>query len=423
MHILVIDPRPPSRDYIIRHWSDSGHHVSAVGAPPDPRITSHVARHEEAQLADRSATVDAARRIARWKPVDGVVAYSQAAACAANWVAHDLSLPPLWEDPDLDLRDKAAVAARWLAAGVAHPQTLEVRGAGDESLATVAAPAVVKPASMMGGLGVRRCETPDEIRWWVARLADASTWAAAGERVAELSTRYGMKRSVLVQEILQPDVVRGSEPEFTLECAVNDGQVYAIGSFQKYHSPAPFFEERAFLLPAPDLSARQFQQLATLAQQAISALGYQWGICHLESCFQAGRPWLFEINPRLIGEAPAKLLSAASDIHVADMLSSAATGNPIQPSLRRVWGGSVHICAGEAFDNSIFEGLRYEHPDQPITEWIELNRPLGYKIHPPGIRPSQILAHVWMLSADLPPVEERISYWLAPGRIKTGVMQ
>jgi ATP-grasp domain len=420
MHILVIDPRPSSRDYIIRHWSDSGHRVSSAGAPPSPQIASHLGRHEDALLADRSATVDAARRIARWKPVDGVVAYSQAATCAANWVAHDLSLPPVWKDPELDLRDKAAVARLWRAADVAHPKTLEVQGPDDGDLATVPAPAIVKPASMMGGLGVRRCETADEIRWWVRHLANTSTWAAAGERVAELSTKYGMKRSVLVQQILQPDPVRGGAPEFTLECAVNDGQVHAIASFQKYHSPAPFFEERTYFLPAPDLSARQFEQLAKLAQQAISALGYQWGICHLESCFQAGQPWLFEINPRLIGETPARLLSAASDVHVADMLLSAATGKPVQPNLKRIWAGCVRICAGQEFDNSIFEGLEYSPPGESITEWIDLNRPLGYEIHPPGVRPSQILAYVSMLSGELSSVEERVSYWLAPGHIKTG---
>jgi biotin carboxylase len=420
MHILVVDPRPASRDYIIRRWAATGHQVSAVGAAPSAAVRALVGRHEPAHLADRGSTIHAAGRIDAHHSVDGVVAYGQAATRAANWVAHALSLPAPWDDPDLDLRDKAQVARRWRAAGVPQPQTLEVHRPDDDRLARLSPPVVVKPSSMMGGLGVRRCDSTAQARRWVARLLDTRTWAAAGARAGQLHAEYGAAGSVVVQECLRPDpgAAGGEAPEYTLECVVNDGVVHVVGSFRKYHSPAPFFEERSFVFPAPDLGQRS-AALHRLAQRALGALGFRWGVCHLELCFQSGLPYLFEVNPRLIGETTAKVLCAATDTHVADLLAATATGRPVRPSRRSgVWGGSVHVCAGEAFTGRIFRGLRHE-PEPAVVEWVDLNRPLGCEIRPPGIRPSQILARVGVVATDIATVEDRMSYWLAPERIDT----
>lgn len=419
MHLLLVEPVPASRDYLIEHWARAGHRISSVGRDPSVAVHALVSRHESVRLGDRPATLRAAREIDAARPVDAVVTYSQAGVCAANWVTHALGLPPIWDDPDLDLRDKAAVAARWVAAGAPHPRTWEVTGPDDPVWSAVDFPVVVKPSSMMGGWGVRRCDTPDEARRWVSLLLEGDTWRAAGQRIGELFAGYGMRPSVIVQQLLSPDPVGGSRPEFTLECVVNDGDIHPIGSFQKDHSAPPFFEERTFIFPAPDLTPRQSDLLRRTAQDAVSALGFRWGVCHLEMCLQDGAPRLFEINPRLIGETTAKVLNATVDTHVGDVITAVSSGQPSFPRRREgLWGGSVHVCAGDEFAGTQFVGLAYE-PDKLLEEWIDLNRPIGYTISPPRIRRSQILARVGFTSRSLPAVRARLAYWNDTARIRT----
>lgn len=418
MHILIVDPQPASRDYIIKRWHEQGHRISTLGRAPSDDVRRMVSEHQDSRLADRSHVLAAAHHLNRSARIDAVVAYGQAAMTQANWVAHALSLPHLWDDPDLDLRDKATVARLWADANVPQPHTIEVTEPNDPRLDAITGPVVVKPSGMMGALGVRRCENPAEVRQWVRHLLDPATWTDAGPRAAQLHTNYGISQSCLVQSLLQADPVGDRRPEFTAECVVNDGQVHLIGSFQKYHSRPPFFEERNLFAPPTDLSSAQLTMVRALAQKAIGALGFRWGVCHLELCFQDGQPYLFEINPRLVGESNAKVLSALTETHSADLLLSPATGQHIAPRMRQgMCGASVFVCAGEPFRGRTFLGLN-AHATDSIEEWIDYNRPIGYVIKPPGIRPSQILARIGIVATSPGLLASRMTYWLSPTRIR-----
>ena len=160
--ILVVDPAPPSRDFLLRELRAAGYHVT--GLTPLEASPS-LAECDEALIAPFvpfEECLAAVRDLDEQRPLQGVVAYHQAAVTTGNRLAHALGVEPAWGGSERDLGDKSELYELWAEAGVPHPPTTIVTGPEDPRIASARYPVVIKPSSMQGGIGTRRCETTEQ---------------------------------------------------------------------------------------------------------------------------------------------------------------------------------------------------------------------------------------------------------------------
>jgi hypothetical protein len=397
----------------------AGHRVTALTPHPDSLPAGLAAVSVEADFSDAEQCIEKAMRIARERHLDGVICYQQAATNTTNLIAHALGLAPIWDDPSIDLTNKRDLYDLWLAHKVAHPKALTVTGPDDPRLSGLTFPVVVKPASMMGGLGVRKCDSPLEASDWISFIGRTEAWVSSGSRVAELYFGYSpdQKQEILVQEYVEPDAIGDRRPEFTAECAVADGKARVLDVFEKYHTEPPFFDESLFLLPAPDLDQSRLPRIQEAVAAAVRALGFHSGLCHAEFCFKDDEIVFYELNPRLIGEPGGRILSGVCGLDLPALLADLACGMTFLPEvLRQGYGGFVDIRAGRELEGFAFSGI--DHLDAPRGSYnLDLARPVGAVIAMPGVRGRQVLARVSFLCQSVEEQMENAEYWQSPERI------
>ncbi|HXY42689.1 MAG TPA: ATP-grasp domain-containing protein [Acidimicrobiales bacterium] len=165
-------------------------------------------------------------------------------------------------------RDKAAMRARFAAAGVPQPDFVVVEGAGGNEVADAAArlgvPVVVKPSSLSASRGVIRADSPAEAR-------------AAAERIlAILESEDEAGEPRLLVERFVPG------PEVAVEGILHQGELEIITVFDKPDPlEGPYFEETLYVSPSI-LSSTHLDAVHGATATAVRALGLDEGPFHAE---------------------------------------------------------------------------------------------------------------------------------------------
>ncbi|MGW3687083.1 ATP-grasp domain-containing protein [Streptomyces sp. NPDC005125] len=281
-----------------------------------------IAFHECA-TDSQEAVLAACRSLAAEHALKGITSSSEYFISTAAGVADALGLPS--ENPAVlsAARDKRVQRRRFAACGVNSP---EFRTASSAREAVVGAealglPVVVKPVDRSGSLGVRRCDTVEEVS------------RHAGQLLATLVDERGrpLPASVLVEAYLDG-------PEYSVE--VLDGEMRAVTA--KHLDQTRGFLEIGHDVPAPvDEATRALLIGSTRA--ALAALGLRWGAAHVELRMTQGRASVVEVNPRLAGGMiPQAIQAATGQDLIAELMALTAGLTPVR--------GPVHEgCAAIRF--------------------------------------------------------------------------
>jgi biotin carboxylase len=143
---------------------DLGLHVVAFDNNPRAEGSTRCDEFAQVDLRNPAALIEAARRA---RP-DAVFVHAAELAVECAAVAEALGLPGLTRESAVAGTDKAIRAAALAKAGVAVPRWAPLPAAGPaaawlEIAATLPSPWVVKPTDQRGAIGVRRCDTPDDV--------------------------------------------------------------------------------------------------------------------------------------------------------------------------------------------------------------------------------------------------------------------
>lgn len=261
--------------------------------------------------------------LARGNRIAGVLSSSEYYVATAAELAGRLGLPGQSAAAVRACRDKGAQRRLLLAAGVPGPGFAvagEVRAARAAADA-LGPPVVVKPVHGSGSVGVKLC-------------TDA---AGAGEHarvlLASSVNERGLPqpRAVLVESHLSGD-------EFSVE--LFGGR--AILTVAKHLGNPPAFVETGHDLPA-SLPPRRERELTRCAEEAVAALGLDWGAAHVELRMDGEGPRIIEVNPRLAGGMIPELVRRSLGVDLVEAQVRAALGDPVDLTPTRTGASSIRF--------------------------------------------------------------------------------
>lgn len=231
--------------------------------------------------------------------------------CAAELAAH-LGLPGLHPDAARACRDKAATRQALAAAGL--PQPTVVVTAPQARDTDVAYPAVVKPATLAGSLGVRLVTDPDEL---VAAVGAARAVAGPAAR----SPRF----AVLVEELV-------TGPEISVDAAIVGGRCEIIQIARKRVTADGHFQETGHVVDHHD-PLWSDQDVRETVYRAHAALRFDHGCSHTEIKLSPRGPVVIEVNARIPGDLLPRLAELSGGTHLARVAAEVALG--ARPARRR----------------------------------------------------------------------------------------
>lgn len=196
-------------------------------------------------------------------------------------------------DPDAIAlcRDKARQAAALRAAGIGVPHSAIVGAESDirNAISQVGLPAVAKPISGTGSIGVSLVQTESEAIQALRNL---------------LGTTIDARGRPIQSGALLMSYVSGDE--FSVE--VLDSRAFCLT--RKHLGALPHFVEIGHDAPAV-VSPRLRAQAVHEALHAVNVLGHLRGPAHVELRIHQGRVTIIEVNPRLAGGSIPSLLRHA----------------------------------------------------------------------------------------------------------------
>jgi hypothetical protein len=245
---------------------------------------------------------------------DGVVATKDRSALLASLLAERLGVPGPAPAALLNCQHKGRSRAfHRNVAPAATPQFTVIRGAQDPPPA-FPPPWFAKPIVGRLSQGARRVDDPAEL----AELTDASGYAAAYARIAELA---GVSPAS-VQGFLVEELTRGAE--VTLEGFVHEGRVTVVGITDSIMYPRTNSFER-FEYPSR-LDPERDEELRDLARRILPALGFDGGFFNMEFVVPtAGPATIIEVNGRIASQF-APLVEALHGRSTYDALFALASG-------------------------------------------------------------------------------------------------
>ncbi len=171
--------------------------------------------------------------------------------------------------------------------GIRQPMTSLAEGHDDTEVMSLSYPLVVKPAEMMGSLGVRMVSNQTE-------LAEAITLAKTVDFPGEdLRGRYGASDKVLVEEFIVGK-------EYSVECIVVNGTPIASMITEKFKSNLPYFDEIGHIAN-PVLGEDLETKIVQFTSRLVEAMRFCNGICHIEIISNVNGIYLVEIAARPAG--------------------------------------------------------------------------------------------------------------------------
>ncbi|WP_081082954.1 ATP-grasp domain-containing protein [Burkholderia cepacia] len=219
---------------------------------------------------------------------------------AVAGVARALALPGPHVDSARRARHKHNQRTVFAHHGLPQPK-FAVCSTVDEALSAsreIGYPLVCKPVSGAGSVGVKYITSDDELN------VHAGTWLSRTE------THRGVpiQQKVLLEEFV-------CAPEVSVE--VFDGMAVAV--CDKFVSPLPVFLEVGHEVPSA-LPSDLAQSACKLAEDAVKALGLDWGCCHVELHVTRDGLSVIEVNQRIAGDLIPLLVEEATGV---DLLSAA----------------------------------------------------------------------------------------------------
>jgi hypothetical protein len=285
-------------------------------------------------------------------PFDGVLAVGDGAALIAARCAERLGLRFHSSGAVNAANDKRRTRERFLGSGLNAP---DFRMAGENG---VQFPCVLKPLRSSASRGVIRADTPEEFATALARIRKIS-----GE-----------------DQVLVEDFIPGRE--FALEGIVDAGKLEALAIFDKPDPlDGPFFEETIYMTPSREPASVQ-HAIREAAQDAVTALGLEFGPVHAEMRVNDRGVWMLEAAARPIGGLCSRVLRFENEMGLEELLLRHALGEDVaRARLASGAHGVMMIPIPAAGIYSGVEGLEQARETADI-EAVEITAKEGHRLEP-----------------------------------------
>lgn len=258
-------------------------------------VTDRDAAAPGLRVADSAAVVDAtdvpalveiAGEHARRFDLRGIYCGSDFGLIPAARVREALDIPGVPVEAVARALGKEKAKAVWLAKGISTPRSVAVASMsdGEGAAAEVGLPAIVKPTDSSGSRGVRRVETPAELREAVREALEVS-----GERRA------------LVEEFIE-----GTHHD--VNGLFWEGRFYGCGVMDRYFTPFPHCVPVHGYEPS-SLSVEWWTRLYALLERAARALGVEDGPVKGDVVVRGDSAYVYEIAPRFHGDVSSSYTS------------------------------------------------------------------------------------------------------------------
>jgi biotin carboxylase len=210
-------------------------------------------------MLDISHVVNAVSYLARSEAIDWVQPLDDYEVDTAATVREHLRLPGMGESATRYFRDKLAMRMRAREVGIAVPEFTATfpHIHVTEFLERVPGPWLLKPRSEAGAMGIKKCETPEEVWRWIHELGDQQS-------------RF------LLEQFVPSDV-------FHADSVVWDGEIKFV-TVSGYGKPPLTVSHGGGVFTTRTLDPKDADAQAITAMNAdvIRALGLQRGVTHIE---------------------------------------------------------------------------------------------------------------------------------------------
>lgn len=308
--------------------------IAADGNPHAPGL----------QIADRSfclniRDIEAVTNLARRERVDGVFSHAVEIPHVVAAVAKAAGLPGL--DPAVALRatNKRSRYECLAAHHVPCPRH-EIGtslGRARELARDIGFPVVMKPLDNAGARGVSIVRTREEV-----------------ERGFNWALQFSKESEVLIEEYLEG-------PELSTESVIVDGQIITTGfadrNYDRKRQYEPYCIENGHTIPT-ELSALEQADVIMMVEQAIRALGIDWGVAKGDVILTADGPTIFEMAARTSGGR-----------FCSDMVPLATGVNILKPLIRMAVGEEIVM---EELSPQYYRGAAQRFLFPPVGDLVNI---------------------------------------------------
>lgn len=168
--------------------------------------------------------------------------------------------------------------------------------------------AIVKPADMNGSALVHKVESVEEMQKAIASVL----------AVSHNSRNQKRFHGALVEEFLPGE-------EFSVECCAYKGHIHILGITDKKLSGRDNVVEAGHMFPA-DVPVESEQALRQHVTEALKAIGYSYGVAHVEARLTPAGPRIIEINPRIGGNYISELIERVTGVSPLSQMIQVALG-------------------------------------------------------------------------------------------------
>lgn len=293
-------------------------------------------------------------------------------------VCDQLGLPGVWPQAATLARNKHQCRRACAQAGVRVPKFVHVTEPGSLAAAIdhVGLPCIVKPMTESASVDVRLC----------------STWAQAQAHFSYIAgNRFDSRGQTRPPGALVEEYALGYE--VSVESVTIDGVVHIVGVTDKALAGFPYFVEIGDTFPSM-LPASVVAACGATAEQALAAIGHDFGSAHTELRVTSQGPVLIEINSRVGGDEITDLVRHATgvDLLVA-AVSAALNGKPDYTMTKEPAGAASRYLVSQA------TGTLREVTGADLAAQVPGVTEVDIKVHPgdavaPPQSNHQILGHV-----------------------------
>jgi biotin carboxylase len=189
-----------------------------------------------------------------------------------------------------------------------------------------------------------------------------------------------IRRMIGEESVLVEDFIPGRE--FALEGIVTAGKLQTLAIFDKPDPlDGPFFEETIYATPSREPASVQ-RAIREAAQQAVTALGLEFGSVHAEMRVNDSGVWMLEAAARPIGGLCSRVLRFENRTNLEELLLRHALGEDVsRVSPAHGAHGVMMIPIPAAGIYSGVEGLEQARETADI-EAVEITAKEGHRLEP-----------------------------------------
>jgi biotin carboxylase len=301
------------------------------------------------------AIINTVSYLARWQPIDRIVALDEFDMENAAALREHLRIPGMGLTTMRHFRDKLAMRGRAKEEGINVPEFIHVlnHAALNDFMSRVKPPWLLKPRSQASGIGMKKIHAPADLWPLLDQLGDAQS-------------------SYLLEQFVPGDV-------FHVDSIVSEGKV-VFAEVHSYGSPPLNVSHEGGVFTTRTLlrTSAESKALQKLNRELLAALGLVRGVTHAEflRAHENGKFYFIEIAARVGGAYISDAVEAATGINLWREWARIEVGlgkTPyVLPKRRREYAGVVvSLARQEVPDTSAYT-------DPEITQRITKKHHAGF---------------------------------------------